>query len=170
MTESWEVLATCVDQFSAEAQAGILRDDGIPVKVRVDSSLPGLVGEAQILVPRLKLDRARWIIGRSKISEDELCVAATGAQATPDELRTDDLYVSRSDQIQSAITRKRSPFYYRITFFALLAGASFCNWAAGQQWTGPWRGTSGLLFAMASWVAIWALIEGLVPDRPRKSD
>jgi len=166
--ESWEVLTTCADQFTAEAQAGLLRNDGIPVDVRMESSLPGLVSEARIFVPSLKLDRARWIIRNSEVSEEELYLAATGEPITRDEESTTEIDAVLAGSNQLDETRRRNPYTKRMWFFGFVIGAAYCYWAAVQGWPGPWLGTSRLLLALASYSAIWALIEALTSDKPPK--
>ncbi len=168
--ESWEVLVTCADQFTAEVQAGLLRNDGIPVDVRMESSLPGLVSEAKIFVPSLKLDRARWVIRHSEVSEEELYLAATGEPITRDEESTTEVDVVLADPNQLDETRRRNPYTKRMWFIGFVIGAAYCYWAAVQGWPGPWLGTSRLLLALASYSAIWALIEALTRDKPPKSN
>ena len=78
MTDALEQVASFDDEASAEALAGMLRSEGIPVEVRSESPLPGLVNEVHVLVPSSLAHRARWFINSSKVSEVELDFAATG--------------------------------------------------------------------------------------------
>ncbi|MDJ0908487.1 MAG: hypothetical protein QNI99_04815 [Woeseiaceae bacterium] len=87
MSEDLTQVATLKDEASAEALAGMLRSEGVPVNVRpvVLSPLPDLVHEVQILVPDSLAHRARWFINSSKVSDAELRFAATGELGREDE-------------------------------------------------------------------------------------
>jgi hypothetical protein len=78
MTENLEQIAIYEDEVSAEILAGMLRIEGIPVEVRPDSPLPGLVNKVKVLVPGSLAHRARRLIKASAVSEAELNFAATG--------------------------------------------------------------------------------------------
>ena len=78
MSDDLEQVATFDDEVSAEILAGMLRSEGVPVDVRADSTLPGLVAEVQVYVPRSLVHRARWFMNSLKVSETELNYAATG--------------------------------------------------------------------------------------------
>jgi hypothetical protein len=81
-SEDWEALDTFVDELSAQALAGRLRNEGVPVDIRISSPLPGLVNDVQVWVPKSLAHRARWIINTSPVSEEELAFAATGELGT----------------------------------------------------------------------------------------
>jgi len=81
-TDDWEALETFEDELSAQALAGLLRNEGVPVEIRVKSPLPGLVNDVQLFVPSSLAHRARWIINTSPVSEEELNFAATGELGT----------------------------------------------------------------------------------------
>ena len=78
MSEDLEQIAVFADEASAEVLAGMLRAEGVPVDVRLDSPLPGLVNEVQVMVPRSLAHRARWFMNSAKVSDVELNFAATG--------------------------------------------------------------------------------------------
>ena len=71
-------IATFPDEASAEACAGLLRADGIPVEVRTMSPLPGIVDEVRVYVPSSMAHRARWLVDSAKVTDEELRYAATG--------------------------------------------------------------------------------------------
>ncbi len=81
MTDDLEQIAIYEDEASAEILAGMLRIEGIPVEVRLDSPLPGLVNKVKVLVPGSLAHRARSLIKASAVSEAELNFAATGKQS-----------------------------------------------------------------------------------------
>jgi hypothetical protein len=173
--ETWDVVITCEDQFSAETQAGLLRNEGVPVEVRVKSPLPGLVSETQVLVPSSKIDVAHWIIGQFiigqfKVSEAELYLAATGERITQDEASTIEGDLSRPDRHKPEKPGRRSSDAIRIRFIALMAGAALCYSATLKGLPGPWLGASRLLLALATFHAFWALFEAITSDKPPKSN
>jgi hypothetical protein len=84
MTDNLEQIATYEDEASAEIVAGMLRIEGVPVEVRPDSPLPGLVNKVKVLVPESLAHRARWLIKASAVSEVELNFAATGELSDPE--------------------------------------------------------------------------------------
>lgn len=71
-------VATFEDEASAEAIAGMLRSEGVPVEVRPISPLPGIVDEVHIYVPGSLAHRARWLLKSSQVTDEELRFAATG--------------------------------------------------------------------------------------------
>ena len=78
MAENLEQVASFETEASAEVFAGMLRSEGVPVEVRTISPLPGIVDEVQVHVPASLAHRARWFINSSKVTDEELCFAATG--------------------------------------------------------------------------------------------
>jgi len=84
-SDDWEALDTFEEELSARVLAGLLREEGVPVKVRVKSPLPGLANEVQLWVPSSLSHRARWIINTSQVSEEELNFAATGELNTKEQ-------------------------------------------------------------------------------------
>lgn len=80
MSEHLTQVATLEDEASAEALAGMLRNEGVPVEVRpvVLSPLPEVIHEVQVFVPSSLAHRARWFINTSKVTDAELRFAATG--------------------------------------------------------------------------------------------
>ncbi len=78
MKKTLEQVATFSDTTSAEVLAGMLRIEGVPVEVRTDSPLPGLVNTVKVFVPASLAHRARWLMNASTVTEAELDFAATG--------------------------------------------------------------------------------------------
>jgi len=67
MPEILEQVAVFEDEASAEALAGMLRNEGVPVEVRATSPLPGLIEQVRVLVPGSLAHRARWLINSSEV-------------------------------------------------------------------------------------------------------
>ncbi len=84
MTDDLEQIAIYEDEASAEILAGMLRIEDIPVEVRLDSPLPGLVNKVKVLVPGSLADKARSLIKASAVSDAELNFAATGERSDSD--------------------------------------------------------------------------------------
>jgi hypothetical protein len=148
------VLTTYEDQFSAEAEAGRLREEGIPVEVRVKSLLPGIVSEALVLVPNTKVSRAHQIISRFEISEAELNFAATGESNSEGESSTVIIQIAESPTDR-----------HRFLFIALLAAAAICFVAVLQRWPGPWQIAGRVLLLLATAQAIRAFIEAITAGK-----
>ena len=77
MTEGWQTIEVFDDEISAQAMAGRLRVDGVPVAVKSDRLVPG-VGTFHVVVPTELADRARWILAQAESTEAELNYLATG--------------------------------------------------------------------------------------------
>jgi len=88
MAEILRQVASFEDEASAEALAGMLRNQGVAVEVRTSSSLPGLIDQVRILVPGSLAHRARWFINSSGVSRFELDFAATGELNNEDQSST----------------------------------------------------------------------------------
>ena len=78
MSDGQLQIASCGEEASAEALAGMLRAGGVPAIVQVVSPVPGIVEEVQVHVPASLAHRARWLMSSSEVSEAELRFAATG--------------------------------------------------------------------------------------------
>jgi hypothetical protein len=85
MSESWQLFASYGDVASAEAVAGLLRSEGVPVQLTSDEPIPGLVKDVRLFVPSDLLHRAKWIVSQTQISEAELIFLATGQRSTDDD-------------------------------------------------------------------------------------
>ena len=83
-TTIWKPFATTSDTVSAEAIAGRLRSEGVPVTVRTDVAVLGEARLCQVCVPSDMLHRARWIFDTESFTEAELTFLATG-ELSPDE-------------------------------------------------------------------------------------
>ena len=71
MDESWRELLLYPDRVSAEAVAGLLRSEGIEVRVIMDEPVPGLIRSCALQVPESLLPRAREICGQAPLTEEE---------------------------------------------------------------------------------------------------
>lgn len=85
MSEEWEVLLTFEDEASAHALAELLVKEGVPASVDVQAPVPGLVENIRLLVRSDLAHRARWILESSKLTDEELDLAATGQLRGNDE-------------------------------------------------------------------------------------
>ena len=77
MSEGWQEFASYSDAVSAEAAAGLLRSEGVPVNVSSDEPMPGLIRGFRLLVPTQMLHRARWVVSNASFSDEELAFFAT---------------------------------------------------------------------------------------------
>jgi hypothetical protein len=71
MSDRWSVLAVYPDPVSAEAFAGLLRSEAIPVRIEADEPVPGLMRAFSLQVPEIMLGRARTICSQAPLSDDE---------------------------------------------------------------------------------------------------
>ncbi|HYM33941.1 MAG TPA: hypothetical protein VET48_01025 [Steroidobacteraceae bacterium] len=78
MSESWQVFASYGDVASAEAVAGLLRSESVPVQLASDEPIPGLVMNVRVMVPSDLMHRAKWIMSQAQLSDAELIFLATG--------------------------------------------------------------------------------------------
>lgn len=85
MTEDMERVATFDSEVSAEICAGMLRNEGVPAEVRAISPIPGLVNEVRVYVLASLAHRARQLIDSSKLSDEELRIAAISEPREDDE-------------------------------------------------------------------------------------
>ena len=71
MSEEWSELASYPDRASALAVAGLLRHEGISVRIDVDEPVPGLLRHCALWVPRQALARAQAVLAQAQLSEEE---------------------------------------------------------------------------------------------------
>ena len=76
--QSWVSVAVYSDRLSAEAALGLLAGTEMPAYISSDEHVPGLGTRFSILVPVEHLNRARWLLRASNLSERELTFLATG--------------------------------------------------------------------------------------------
>jgi hypothetical protein len=76
--QTWVSVAVYPDRMSAQAALGRLAGDEIPAYISSDEHVPGLGTRFSILVPSELLQRARWLLRESTLSERELTYLATG--------------------------------------------------------------------------------------------
>lgn len=74
----WALFDTVADTMSAEAIAGVLRAEGVPVDVRTDTAILGEARRCRIYVPTDLLHRARWLFSAGAVADEELEFLATG--------------------------------------------------------------------------------------------
>jgi hypothetical protein len=74
--DGWRELDWYSDIASAEAVAGLLRSENIPVHVAADEVVPGLVRDFRLLVPPALLERARSVLEQQQLTEEELAFLA----------------------------------------------------------------------------------------------
>jgi hypothetical protein len=74
----WKQVAAVMDTVSAQAIAERLESEGVPVRVKADSSLLGEARSCEVMVPSELLHRARWLLSSDGVSEEELTLLATG--------------------------------------------------------------------------------------------
>ena len=77
MSECWQEFATYSNAASAEAAAGLLRSEGVPVDVMSDEPMPGLMQGFRLMVPAEMLHRARWVVSNVDFTDEELAFFAT---------------------------------------------------------------------------------------------
>lgn len=75
---SWRRLMTVLDVLSAQAIVERLMSEGVPARVRTDSSLLGTARRCEILVPDGLFERAEWLLSSGQFSDDELASLAIG--------------------------------------------------------------------------------------------
>lgn len=75
---SWRLLMTVLDVLSAQALVERLISEGVPARLRSDSSLLGTARRCEILVPERLLQRAEWLLSSGQFSDDELASLAIG--------------------------------------------------------------------------------------------
>ena len=85
MFDTWEELLTFEHEASAETLAELLRREGVPAIVEVQSPVPGLVESVRLVVPGNLAHRARWLLNSPKLSDRELAYMATGKLPPEDE-------------------------------------------------------------------------------------
>lgn len=78
MNEAWITFAVYGDAASAEATAGLLRSETIPVHVASGEPVPGLIEGFRVMVPPDMLHRAQWILSQAQLTDEELAFLATG--------------------------------------------------------------------------------------------
>jgi hypothetical protein len=71
MSDQWSVLAVYPDPVSAEIFAGLLRSEAIPVRIKADEPVPGLMRAFSVQVPEAMLARARTICSQAPLSDEE---------------------------------------------------------------------------------------------------
>lgn len=79
MSEQWQPFALYSNAASAEAVAGRLRAEAVPVRIVIDQPVPGLTQAVRLLVPSALLHRVQWILAQSQFSDEELCDVALRA-------------------------------------------------------------------------------------------
>lgn len=84
MSEPWQSFAVYSDAASAEAVAGLLRSEGVPVDVASDEPMPGLFQGFRLMVPPEMLHRARWVVSNAGFTDEELNFFATGSLSSDD--------------------------------------------------------------------------------------
>jgi hypothetical protein len=75
---SWQSLVTVFDTISAQVLVERLNGEGVPTRLRTDSSLFGAARCCEILVPVELLHRARGLLSSAQFSDAELSYLATG--------------------------------------------------------------------------------------------
>jgi len=76
MRDGWKEVGSYSDAASAEAVAGLLRSENVPVHVAADEVVPGLIRDFRLLVPPALLERARSVLAQQQPSEEELALLA----------------------------------------------------------------------------------------------
>jgi hypothetical protein len=76
MRDGWREVGSYSDAASAEAFAGLLRSENVPVHVAADEVVPGLIRDFRLLVPPALLERARFVLAQQQPSEEELAFLA----------------------------------------------------------------------------------------------
>ena len=74
----WQIVVTVPDTISAQALCTYLEAEGVPSKVRADTSLLGEARRCDILVPLDLSHRARWLLAQGRFTDAELIFLATG--------------------------------------------------------------------------------------------
>jgi hypothetical protein len=78
MSGSWQTFATYTDLASAQAIAGRLELEGVPIQLETAAAMSGIEEGFKLLVPADFLHRARWVLAQSEMSTEELTFLATG--------------------------------------------------------------------------------------------
>lgn len=78
MAHRWQLLTTLSDAPSAEALAGMLRAEGIAVRVASEAHMLGQAVPCRLLVEDAQLAEARWALAQRALTEEELLSLATG--------------------------------------------------------------------------------------------
>lgn len=78
MSGPWHEFAVYSDSVSAEAAAGLLRSEGVPVDIQSDVPVPGLIQGFRLRVPFDLAKRAEWVFANAQFTEEELAFIATG--------------------------------------------------------------------------------------------
>ena len=76
-TVHWERFMRFLGPLEAQIVAGRLNVEGVPTIV-LSSPAVDFSNTAEILVPRLLMHRARWVLAWPPVSEEELAFLATG--------------------------------------------------------------------------------------------
>jgi hypothetical protein len=77
MTRKWPTVGVFRDEASAQAVAGRLHVEGLPVEVYHAGPIPGLE-EFHVRVPEHLVARAKSVMGAGEFTEAELTFLATG--------------------------------------------------------------------------------------------
>ena len=78
MPRRWQLLTTLSDAPSAEALAGVLRAEGIAVRIASEAHMLGQAVPCRLLVDTAQLAQARWALSQHALTEEELLSLATG--------------------------------------------------------------------------------------------
>ena len=78
MSAPWHDFAVYADRASAEVAAGVLRSEGVPVDIRSDEPVPGLIQSFRVRVPAGLAERAESVLANAEFTEQELALIATG--------------------------------------------------------------------------------------------
>jgi hypothetical protein len=76
--DAWHDFAVYSDPASAEVAAGLLRSEGIPVDIRAEQPVPGLLQACRVRVPADLVRRAEWVLANAAFTDEELAFLATG--------------------------------------------------------------------------------------------
>lgn len=71
MNDQWSELDIYPDAASATVVAGLLHSESIPVRIRTDEPVPGLMKGCAVLVPTPMLSRARTVCSQAQMSDEE---------------------------------------------------------------------------------------------------
>lgn len=78
MSDPWHEFAVYSDAASAEVAAGLLRSEGVPVEIRSDVPVPGLIEGFRLRVPADMVRRAESVLANAEFTDEELAFFATG--------------------------------------------------------------------------------------------
>jgi len=76
MNNEWQVFAVYCDAASAEATAGRLRAEQVPVRIVTNQPVPGLTHEVRLLIPAYLAHRAQWVLAQAQFTDEELAACA----------------------------------------------------------------------------------------------